>query len=147
MRTKGVKERSLELCRGDGSVDLSRLWNVLIHMFASNIASSLYVERQRRKLVLIRNETDVPFVTGDQPVINLKADPPSPPTELALYYPIAPHLALLLCEVDEQPIFPADGLTFEQAATLNAKLARECYRQVFAQSKSSLQALAAPVAP
>jgi hypothetical protein len=64
LRTKGIKDRSIELCNTDKSADLSRVWNVMIHMLATNIGASLFLERGRRKLVLVRNGTVVPFITG-----------------------------------------------------------------------------------
>ncbi|MGY4407860.1 hypothetical protein ACVIYL_008663 [Bradyrhizobium sp. USDA 3315] len=73
MRTRGIKERTLEL-----SPFLERVWNVMIHITATNIGSSLYVERRRRKLVIVENRSEVPFVTGDQPAINLKGARPVP---------------------------------------------------------------------
>jgi Protein of unknown function (DUF4238) len=73
MRTRGIKERTIELCNVDKSADLSRVWNVIIHMVATNIGADLFRDRRRRKLVLVHNCTNVPFITGDQPAINLKA--------------------------------------------------------------------------
>ena len=40
------------------------------------------------KITLLKNETEIPFITGDQPVINLNL------SETQLYYPISPKLAL-----------------------------------------------------
>jgi Protein of unknown function (DUF4238) len=141
MRTRGIKERTIELCNADKSADLSRVWNVMIHMFADNIGAGLFLERRRRKLILVHNRTDAPFITGDQPVINLKANRPHPPESLSIYYPISPQLALLLGDVDEEPLFATEGLTAAQASTLNGKLFEACYKQVFAQSEESLKAL------
>jgi hypothetical protein len=141
MRTKGIKDRTIELCNADGSADLSRLWNVLIHMFATNIGADLFRDRRRRKLILVHNRTDVPYITGDQPAINLKGARPHPPENLSIYYPISPQLALLLADVDEEPLFGIEGLTAAQASMLNEKLFEASYKQVFAQSEGSLRAL------
>jgi hypothetical protein len=141
MRTRGNKEHSIERCNADKSADLRRVWNVMIHMSAANIGASLFLERRRRKLVFVRNRTDVPFITGDQPTINLKANRRHPPESLSLYYPVSPQLALLLGDVEEEPQFPTEGLTAAQASTLNRKLFEACYKQVFAQSEASLKAL------
>jgi hypothetical protein len=141
MRTKGIKERAIELCNTDKSADLSRVWNVLIPMFASNIGASLFLERRQRKLILVNNRTDVPFITGDQPAINLKGTRPHLPDKLSIYYPISPKLALLLADVDEEPPFPVEGLTATEASTLNGMVFEASYKQVFAQSEKSLNAL------
>jgi hypothetical protein len=118
MRTKGIKERTIELCNTDKSADLSRVWNIMIHMAAFNIGASLFLERRRRELILIHNRTAVPFITGDQPAINLKGNRPRPPEDLSIYYPISPTLGLLLAEVDEAPPFATEGLTVAQASLL-----------------------------
>lgn len=137
MRTRGIKERVLAL-----SPQLGRIWNIAIHMLASNIGCSLYTERKKRLLIVVNNRTDMPFITGDQPLINLKGMGPTPPEHLSIFYPIAPHAGLLIADVDEEPLFPAEGLTRGQAAALNQMLFRASYKQVFGQSKDCLKALA-----
>lgn len=144
MRTKGIKKRSIELCNEDKSADLGRVWNLLVPMVAFNIGQSLFVERRERKLILVHNRTDVPFITGDQPAVNLKGARPRPPENLSIYYPISPRLALLLTDVNEDPLFPAEGLTGEQALTLNMKIAEASYQQTFAHSKAPLEGLKKP---
>jgi hypothetical protein len=147
MRTKGIKERTIALCEADKSADLSRVWNVLIHMFAANIGAGLYLERRRRKLILLNNRTNVPFITGDQPAVNLKSNRPHPPESLSIYYPLSPRHALLLADVDEEPLVPADGLSPAQASMLNEKLYAASYSQVFAESQISLQSLSGSAPP
>jgi hypothetical protein len=102
-----IKERAIERCRADGSADLTRIWNIIIHMFATNVGADLYRERRRRKLVLINNSTNIPFVAGDQPAINLKGTRSEAPERLSIYYQISPTLALILGDVDEEhPMSP-----------------------------------------
>jgi Protein of unknown function (DUF4238) len=110
-------------------------------MFATNIGGDLFEGRKRRKLILVHNRTDVPFVTGDQPAINLKGRRPHPPKSLSIYYPISPQLALLLADVDEEPLVATEGLTGAQASMLNEKMLRASYKQVFGQSEISLTSL------
>ncbi|MGZ3237968.1 MAG: DUF4238 domain-containing protein, partial [Burkholderiaceae bacterium] len=138
MRTKGIKARSIALSAANGHPDLSRAWNVMIHMFATNIGADLYRDWKHRRLVLIHNATDVPFITGDQPAINLKATPHLPPENLSIFYPITPQLALVLADVGEPPLFPENGLTSEQASMLNRKVGEASYQQVFAKERDSL---------
>ncbi|MGY8710481.1 DUF4238 domain-containing protein [Bradyrhizobium sp. 18BD] len=133
MRTRGIKERTLEL-----SPSLERVWNIVIHITATNIGGSLYVERKRRKLIVVENRSEVPFVTGDQPAINLKSTRPAPTDRLSIYYPISPTAALLMADVDEEPLFPATGLTGEQATALNVMVVRAAHKQVFARSAACL---------
>lgn len=138
IRTKGIKKRSIALSTENGYPDLSRAWNIMIHMFAANIGASLYSERKRRRLVLINNNTNVPFITGDQPAINLKASSPHPPEKLSIFYPISPQLALILADVDESSLFPEIGLTPEQASELNRMMSEASYQQVFSKEREPL---------
>jgi hypothetical protein len=48
------------------------------------------------KISLLKNETKIPFITGDQPVINLNF------SEIQLYYPTSPKLALLFDNKDSK---------------------------------------------
>jgi hypothetical protein len=50
-----------------------RTANILTHILAVNIGYSLFNDHPRLTLVLIDNHTNVPFVTADQPVINIAA--------------------------------------------------------------------------
>jgi Protein of unknown function (DUF4238) len=141
MRTKGAKERAIAGCSPDRRAGISRLWNVAVLKLAMDVGASLYSERNSRKLVLIHNRTEVPFITGDQPAINLKGTRPRPPEKLSIYYPISPRLALLLAEVDETPLFADEGLTPAQASFLNMTIFEACYQQVFGKSEESLRSL------
>ena len=45
----------------------------------------------------ICSETDLPFITSDQPVINIKAEVGEKvPEELVLYYPLSPKVAVII---------------------------------------------------
>lgn len=144
MRTKGIKERAIALFSSNNYQDLNRVWNVMIHMFAANIGADLYRERRRRRLVLIKNDTNVPFITGDQPAINLKAIPDHPPENLSIYYPISPKLALVLADIDDASPFPEVGLTREQALILNRLVGDASYLQVFAKESELLRTVFSP---
>jgi hypothetical protein len=141
MRTRGIKVGVIEINKEKLGLDLTRIWNLLSYMYAVNIGASLYVERKNRNLYLVRNRTDVPFITGDQPVINLHGTRPVAPTTLSLYYPISPTLGLFLTEEREEPIYSTESLTSAQASELNAKIANASHSQLFGHSKTSLLAV------
>jgi hypothetical protein len=131
MRTKGIKERVLAK-----QPFLKPIWNIMVHMHASDIGANLYRDRKRCALIIVNNSRVVPFITGDQPAINLKGL-----DGFSIFYPIAPHAALLMADVDEEPLFPAEGLTRDQAKTLNRMLFRASYKQVFGRSDDCLRAI------
>ncbi|MEI9988156.1 MAG: DUF4238 domain-containing protein [Aliidongia sp.] len=139
MRTKGIKVKTIEILKRKNGLDASRIWSVMSHMFATNIGMGVYREKKKRRLVLVENTTDMAFITGDQPVINLHGGGEKSPATLSWYYPISPRIALLLPEVDEEPAVSTASLTSVQIGDLNAKIVAASHRQVFAQSRSSLE--------
>ena len=64
---------------------------------ATNLGASLFFDRKKVEITFLENKTDLGFITGDQPIVNLLATRDgSPPEELAFYYPLAPDLAIIL---------------------------------------------------
>jgi hypothetical protein len=106
-----------------------------------NIGCGLFLERKKRRLVVVRNDTAVPFVTGDQPVTNLHGDGETPPEILSLYYPISPRLALYLGEPDEVTDTPFEAMTAKAATYLNLRIAKASHSQVYAQTPDLLKAV------
>lgn len=138
MRTKGIRTKTVEVLKEKNNLDVSRIWAILSHMYASNIGMNVFLERKKRTLALIENTTGNDFITGDQPLINLHGDGNTPPTMLTWYYPISPRRALLLTEVNEEPAFSSGGLTAGQVHDLNARMFSACHRQTFAREEPSL---------
>lgn len=81
----------------DAKESMERAWPVLRNIFSTNVAGALYARRSEWRLILLDNPHDETFICGDQPVINLPfaRDATSVPTDLELYYPITPHLAVI----------------------------------------------------
>jgi hypothetical protein len=138
MRTNGVRARIINDIQQKNGQDLTRIWPLLSNMFSFNIGGSLFVERRRRRLILLRNNSGTDFITGDQPIINLYANNGAPVHKMSFYYPISPCTALILSEVDESPLFTTESLTAAQVSLLNAKIFEASHRQVFAREESSL---------
>jgi hypothetical protein len=63
--------------------DPHRTANLECHMYATSVGASL-----------MPNATTTPFITGDQPIINLLD--PHATDDLEFYYPLAPALAMVL---------------------------------------------------
>jgi Protein of unknown function (DUF4238) len=133
------KEGVIEILKRKMGLDVSRTWTVMSHMQVE-ISLSIYLEKKKRPLALVENTTGVAFITGDQPLINLQGgDGEKSPTALSWYYPISPHLALLLPEVDEEQAVSTTSLTSAQVSDLNARMVAASHRQVFAESQSEFE--------
>lgn len=62
---------------------------------------SAALSAQNAKLQVIHNNTSTPFITSDQPVINIKAtNKTEAPTEFVLYYPLSPYVAIQINDLD-----------------------------------------------
>ena len=99
MRTEKRKANVIKATEHQDVFNVERMWNILSHIFATNIAFDLFTERKKYNTTLLLNETDNPFLTGDQPVINtfgtgtgLKEEV----HEIEFYYPLSPKVAVII---------------------------------------------------
>jgi hypothetical protein len=138
MRTKGIKERTISDLKEKNGLDLTRTWDIISRMLAINMGGSLCLQRKLRKLVVVKNATDLEFITGDQPTINLEGERGKPALTMVIYYPVSPVLALILTETDGKSPFSTEGLTSDQVAYLNARMAMASHRQIFGRNDAAL---------
>jgi hypothetical protein len=141
-RSKGVRERVLGKSY-PSDFNIGNCWNVLRHIFAMNVGASLFLVRKKRPLILIENNTGVPFITGDQPVINLFSSPQftEPPPLLAFYYPVTPWLAIILDESKERCGYGTKALSIDQVSKLNSEMHAASFAQVFGHSREVLESI------
>lgn len=143
LRTKGVQERIVATVTTLPGVDIRKCMPILRLMFAINAGRSLFLERKKRPLYLLENKTGIPFITGDQPVINLFHLPgrTDSPLLLGFYYPVTPWLALVLDEVDERCGYGPGPLSADQVRTLNREMQEAAFEQLFGDSREALESL------
>jgi Protein of unknown function (DUF4238) len=98
-RTKAVKERTLQK-ENVLFDDMERVWDVLSHIMAIEAGGSFFVDRRNFQIVVLDNDTEVPFITSDQPIINMQTDGKNfdVPEKMELYYPLSPTQAMLYLE-------------------------------------------------
>lgn len=143
-RTKSLKENIAGIYISN-DLNYSKCWNILRHIFAVNVSRGLFLERNTRPFILIENRTCLPFITGDQPVVNLYQSHLSDkePTMLAFYYPITPWLAIILDEAKESSVYGDKTISVEQVSQLNLKIFEASFLQVYGNSKEILTTLQA----
>ena len=80
--------------------DLERVWDVLSHIMAIEAGRSFFCDRKNFRIIVLDNNTQVPFITSDQPIINMLTDGKSfdVPEKMELYYPLSPTQAMLYLE-------------------------------------------------
>jgi len=139
-RTKQARETALTyLGPTFKGLDTRRVLSALSYHIAINLSYNLYVDREKFKVVLLHNTTDTPFITADQPLINLHA-PSSPyidtaPDEFELFYPLSPRKAMLFVEshTHVNPSISAIAVN-----NYNVLMVQNSHEQVFSDSEEYL---------
>lgn len=142
-RTKKMKEnaiKSTEDFTKKTGYKTEKIWNILSHIFATNLAFGLLQKREEYKWYILDNRTHTPFLTGDQPIINTHSDYSSFDNieeELELYYPISPSKALLIS--DNNYGDPSNiEIKIDKVNEYNSLISRACHEQLFSNKKELL---------
>ncbi|WP_207219759.1 DUF4238 domain-containing protein [Vibrio vulnificus] len=145
LRTKKQHDALVSGTIGKNSEQIIRCANLIRIVFSLKLAANLYANRSDYKLVVAKNNSDIPFITCDQPVVNFldtRLDSSEETKEFGLYYPISPSLAVFL--VKNEIFGSVKEMSFDQLSveefnqiTLNAS-----YEQVYSSSEKQLRDLA-----
>lgn len=152
-RTKAARERLISIGKNlSGSKeefaslvinkDNLRMDHLSYHLFwfaEAMVADVLY--EKNAHLTLLINNTETPFVTTDQPIINLLADyqdSTDEVTNMVYYYPISPKIAIT---VNDSNIDDKLDLLKEQVEKYNQKLINASYEFIFADNEKVLRTI------
>lgn len=118
-------------------------WWFLSYMFGMNIGSNLTATRHSDKHVLLINETSEPFITSDNPIINVHESLKNIPKGLApeymdAYYPLSPKYAYMINNSDRNPSGKA-SITRNEALKFNIEMAAKADEYVFARTEAQLR--------
>jgi hypothetical protein len=149
-RTKALKDRWIS--RFGQCFDLPK-WNSLnipkenIHL--ENLAHHFFwyiqnsvaytLEKNNAHLTVLVNETDVPFITSDQPIINLCTNYQQlkeETKELVFYYPISPNIAIT---INDRNMEDKIKISLEKVDEYNSKIVDASYQFIFADSSEVIQ--------
>lgn len=119
--------------------DINKVWNVVSHIMATNLGYSLSRPDYHINIFLLENNTDIPFITCDQPLINIKSNPTNfeVPSELELYYPQTPQIALMFSMNDT--ISFSKNVSKDEVKALNDLMVSSSQEQIYANEKSVLE--------
>jgi Protein of unknown function (DUF4238) len=122
---------------------MERVWGVLSHMSAASSAESLSRDRDQFKIVQIENITAVPFVTSNQPVVNMRSDPkdPNAPQHLEFYLPLSPTRAMLFLEKSNPLHAAAQSISIDEAHAYNMIIFGHHGERIFSNSDEYLKHL------
>ncbi|MFS2114003.1 DUF4238 domain-containing protein [Herbaspirillum frisingense] len=107
---------------------IEHAWWFISYMSGINLGFSLYQDRQVSRHTLLVNDTKVPFITSDQPIVNVhecvSETEFSPPKYSDFYYPISPRVAFVVCDSErfKSGVTHVDELT---ASEFNTKIAAQ----------------------
>ncbi|MCH4813121.1 DUF4238 domain-containing protein [Vreelandella neptunia] len=149
-RTKAFRDKVKMACSGANDIagkkiskTLEESWWFLSYMFGMTVADSLYDYRKRDIHCLLINETDMPFITSDQPVINAyqkMSDEFKPPEdhECDLYFPISPKVAYM---INKSNRFPRGKVvvTEDIVEEMNIRIAKSANVNIISNSEESLK--------
>lgn len=119
--------------------DPRRTGNVECRIYATNVSVGLFRERRAYKIVFISNTTAKPFITGDQPVVNLLD--PHATEDIELYYPLSPILAMILSKDHNKFPMPSRNATELEIEYYNHKIYETSEDQLYASDEAYLRAL------
>lgn len=140
-RTKQVREAALaQFGAIFNGCDVRRVFGVLSYLIAMSVGQGLFIDRKRFRLILIENSTDTPFITADQPIINLHGTPDGkPPEKLEFFYPLSPTKAMLFVEASTKlSDAPISAIAVNN---YNVLLVQNSHEQVFSNSEEYLNSI------
>jgi len=145
-RTKRMKDHTMHVLKEaekyfvnkdfpQGSIKAENLYQPMLWLLSAKCSDAIL----KSHINLLINKTDVPFITSDQPVINLKADYEDfsqQPDELVFYYPISPYVAVKI----------NDNLCMKKIELTNANdiyeyndlINKAAYKMIFSKEKSAI---------
>lgn len=146
-RTKAFRERMIQRQPRRNAAEIEfadtseHAWWFLSYIYGVNIGFSLSASSCIDKHALLINNTNVPFITSDQPIVNVHScvsDAECVPPEYSdLYYPISPRVAYIVCDSNrfKQGRNEIDEKT---AIELNSKLASSAMVHIIGDTREAL---------
>lgn len=146
-RTKNFKDNlfsSGKIVEYNGMLKvMEECWWFLSYMFGINIGSSVFLNRKNEHHYLLINDTSMPFITSDQPIVNayqFLTDKVKPPMhhECDFYYPISPTIAYM---VSNSARFTSSEVHVKLnfVEEMNIKMAKRANIHLFGSTKESLR--------
>jgi Protein of unknown function (DUF4238) len=112
---------------------------------AIEAGGSFFVDRKDFQIVVLDNHTEVPFITSDQPIINMLTDGKSfdVPEKMELYYPLSPTQAMLYLENSTPTGQFNNPVSIDDAHRFNQMMLDHSSLRVFSNSEEYLTFLKA----
>ncbi|MCL6272278.1 DUF4238 domain-containing protein, partial [Sansalvadorimonas sp. 2012CJ34-2] len=118
-------------------------WWFISYMLGLNLGMSLFESRKNDRHIFIVNTTDTPFITSDNPCINIHEclegkERLSPPEKSDLFFPISPKYAYMINDSDKYH-FLSNGIEEGMVKFLNSKIATNRDHYLFSNTETSIR--------
>lgn len=141
LRTNKIKDNVMKNTESLYPGMTERTFGVFRHIYATNIAWSTFARREKFKPSFLINDTEVNFITGDQPVINTYAaevNYSQSVDKVEFFYPFSPAIAVIISEKDQYKNGSVFEQTVEQVHAFNVAIAKSAHSQIYAKSEADL---------
>lgn len=120
--------------------NIENMYQIIANFLAVSLADSLNSQHNQYHYVILKNDTLIPLISGDQPVLNTKADYQSgiSPTEFEMYYPISPTKAVLLTKENNFKSIKNYTLSVDEVHHYNNCIFKASENQLFANEENVL---------
>jgi hypothetical protein len=119
--------------------NLVAAWGVLRAIYATAFAHALYARQSNSLVSFLLAAPERGFITGDQPIINVRAMMPGASlTDVELYYPLNPRIGLLLSFDATRPTSRQVQLSVSSTEAYNRMVATASDQQLYAASAEDL---------
>ncbi|MCW8834523.1 MAG: DUF4238 domain-containing protein, partial [Colwellia sp.] len=142
LRTKKQHDNLINMATGPDKDKIIKCANLIRIVFSTKLAANIYGDRDKFKLVLVSNDSGIPFLTCDQPVVNFLAlNTPigEQVEEFGLYYPISPNKAVFLVEKGVFGSVTAMKFNEESVKEFNNIMVQNSHEQIYSVSEEQLQ--------
>lgn len=116
-----------------------RTWPIESLIYATNVGASLFAERERYGISFLENDSPVPFIAGDQPMVNLNRQTDQ---DLCLFYPVSPTMAVVYAADRERFPLGTSRIGAMGAGTYNFLLHVNSDSQIYGVDPAYLEGMA-----
>jgi len=147
-RTKTFRDSAIATLSRSNTLEIevadatAHAWWFLSYMIGMSLGFSLYIDRHNARHALLVNDTNVPFITSDQPVVNVHPCVSeaefAAPKHADFYYPISPRVAYIICESER--FMPGKNEVDEATVVeLNSKVAAQAMVHIIGDSENAIR--------
>jgi hypothetical protein len=115
--------------------DIARTWPIETFIYATNLGTSLYTDRRKYRIVILDNKSQTPFITGDQPVINLLTKDHQ---DIEFYYPLTPSRAFIFTASEDRFPLNQRNVGMLEVENYNYQIYQRSGKQIYGNDGSYL---------